>query len=166
MWIVAKIKPKELNTFQKNLLDKIGEEIKFYYPKIQYDRYFKGKTKKIEKSIIENYIFCFNQKFNENGYINKIKFVKGLEYFLSGNDQNQKEIENFIENCKKHENKEGYLTQDFFKKIITNKAKFLSGPFTNMIFKILERKKNTLRILIGNTVTTISDKTNYLYRPV
>ena len=55
---------------------------------------------------------------------------------------------------------------DFFKIMITKKAKFLSGPFTSMIFEILERQKNKLKILVGNIVTTISDKKNYLYRPV
>ena len=54
----------------------------------------------------------------------------------------------------------------FFKTILTKKAKFISGPFTNMVFEILERQKNKLKILIGDIVTTISDKKNYLYRPV
>ena len=35
-----------------------------------------------------------------------------------------------------------------------------------MVFEILERKKNKLKILIGNIVTTISDNKNYLYRPI
>lgn len=35
-----------------------------------------------------------------------------------------------------------------------------------MVFEIIERKKNNLKILIENIVTTISDKKNYLYRPV
>ena len=35
-----------------------------------------------------------------------------------------------------------------------------------MVFEIIEKQKNNLKILIGNIVTTISDKKNYLYRPV
>ena len=46
------------------------------------------------------------------------------------------------------------------------KAIFISGPFINMIFEILERQKNKLKILVGNIVTTISDNKNYLYRPI
>ena len=34
------------------------------------------------------------------------------------------------------------------------------------MFEILEKQKNKLKILIGNVVTTISDKKNYLYRPI
>ena len=64
------------------------------------------------------------------------------------------------------ENKDGYLTQAFFKTMIVKKAQFVSGPLSNMMFEILEKQKNKLKILIGNVVTTISDKKNYLYRPV
>ena len=76
------------------------------------------------------------------------------------------EIIKFINNCKSFENKEGYLTSAFFKNILSKKAQFISGPFTSMMFEIIERQKNKLKILLGNIVTTISDKNNYLYRPI
>ena len=38
MWTVVKIKKKELNIFKKNLTDKIGQDIEFYYPKIEYHK--------------------------------------------------------------------------------------------------------------------------------
>ena len=85
---------------------------------------------------------------------------------MEGHGQNQKNIIEFINYCKTFENEKGYLTQSFFKTIITKKAKFISGPFTNMIFEILEKQKNKLKILVGNVVTTIPNKTNYLYRPI
>jgi hypothetical protein len=50
--------------------------------------------------------------------------------------------------------------------MINKKAKFISGPFTNMVFEIVEKQKNRLKILVGNVVTTISNKNKYLYRPV
>ena len=92
--------------------------------------------------------------------------MKGLEYFLEGCNQNQSNITKFIEYCKAYENEKGYLTQSFFKTTIKGKAKFISGPFTNMIFEIIEKQRNKLKILVGNVVTTISDNSNYLYRPV
>ena len=166
MWAVAKIKKKELNTFRKKLIDEFGESIKFYCPKIQHYKYFKNKLKKFEKLILENYIFCYHEKFNKINTINKIKFLQGLEYFLDGHYQNQNEIKKFIDHCKSFENKDGYLTQAFFKTMIVKKAQFVSGPFSNMMFEILEKQKNKLKILIGNVVTTIADKKNYLYRPI
>jgi hypothetical protein len=166
MWTVAKIKIKNLNTFKKELAKKAGNDIKFYYPKIEYFKYFGNKVKRFEKYMLENYIFCYHAKFEKTTFVNEVKFLKGLEYFLEGYNQNQDNIIKFIECCKTFENDKGYLTQSFFKVIIRKKAKFISGPFADMIFEILERKKNKLKILIGNIVTTIPNKTNYLYRPV
>ena len=166
MWVVAKIKIKELNVFKKNLKKSLGEEVRFYQPKIEYHKYYGDKVKKFEKFMLENYIFCYHKKFEKLSFTNKFKFEKGLEYFLSGYSNNQIEIVKFIEFCKTFENKEGYLTQAFFKSMIAKKAIFASGPFTNMIFEILEKQKNKLKILVGNIVTTISDKNSYLYHPI
>ena len=166
MWTVVKIKIKNLNTFKKALAEKIGADIKFYHPKIEYCKYFRNKVKRYEKLILENYIFCYHEKFNKISTINKIKFLQGLEYFLDGHYQNQNEINKFIDHCKSFENKDGYLTQAFFKTMIVKKAEFVSGPFTNMMFEVLEKQKNRLKILVGNVVTTISDKKNYLYCPI
>ena len=166
MWVVAKIKIKNLNIFKKDLAEEIGEDVKFYHPKLEYNKYFGNRVKKFEKFILENYIFCYHEKFKKTNYINKVKFLKGLEYFLEGNNQNQNQILKFIEYCKSFENEKGYLTQSFFKTLVIKKAKFVSGPFTNIIFEILEKRKNKLKVLVGNIVTTISDNKNYLYRSV
>ena len=166
MWVVAKIKIKNLNIFKKDLAEKIGKDIKFYHPKIEYHKYYGSKAKRFEKFILGNYIFCYHDKFKKSSSVNEVKFLKGLEYFLEGYNQNQNNIIKFIEHCKIFENEKGYLTQSFFKTIITKKAKFISGPFANMIFEIIAKQKNKLQILLGNVVTTISDKKNYLYRPI
>ena len=166
MWIVAKVKSRELNIFKENLVKKFGIDTKFYSPKIEYHKYFKNKLKKIEKSILENYVFCYHKQFDKNENINKVKFMKGLDYFLCGYGRDQSEIIKFIKYCKDNENREGYIMPAFFKSMIIKKAKFISGPFTNMIFEVLGKEKNKLKILIGNIVTTIPDKQNYLYRPI
>ena len=166
MWVVAKIKKSEINIFKKKLVEKLDDSIKFYCPKILHHKYFKNKIKKFEMLILENYIFCYHEKFSKSNIINNLRFIKGLEYFLDGYTQNQHEIKKFIYHCKSFEDKEGYLTQCFFKALIIKKAQFVSGPFTNIMFEIIEKQKNKLKILVGNVVTTISDKGNYLYRPV
>jgi hypothetical protein len=166
MWLVAKIKIKNLHFFKKDLVSKTGSDVKFYYPKVEYHRYFGSRVKRFEKFVLENYIFCYHEKFKKSSFINEIKFLKGLEYFLGGYNQNQNNIIKFIEYCKTFENERGYLTQSFFKAIITKRAKFLSGPFANIIFEVLEKQKNKLKILVGNIVTTIPEKTDYLYRPI
>ena len=166
MWLVAKIKIKNLNTFKRDLIKKVGNDIEFYYPKIVYHRYCGDKVRRFEKYVLENYIFCYHEKFKKYNLVNEFMFLKGLEYFLKGCHHNQTNIIKFIKYCKTFEDDKGYLTQSFFKMIITKKAKFISGPFANMIFEIIERQKNKLKILVGNIVTTIPNKTNYLYRPI
>ena len=165
MWIVAKIKPKEVNCFRKNMIEKSGENIQFYCPKIEYHQYFNNRVKRLEKPALENYVFCYHKNFQDSSLINKLRYIRGLEYFLNGHHQNQNEMVEFINYCKSSENSKGYLTQAFFKTITTKKAKFISGPFTNMMFEILNKQKNKLKIIVGNVVTTISDNSNYLYRP-
>ena len=166
MWVVAKIKIKNLNVFKKDLVKKVGSDIEFYQPKIEYHRYFGDKIKRFEKLILENYIFCYHERFQKSSFVNQVKFLKGLEYFLHGYNLNQNNIIKFIKYCKSFENEKGYLTQSFFKTIIAKKAQFISGPFTNMIFEILEKQKNKLKILVSNIVMTIPNSANYLYRPI
>ena len=43
MWVVAKIKKKKIEIFKKNLIEKAGQYIQFYCPKIEYNQYFKNK---------------------------------------------------------------------------------------------------------------------------
>ena len=166
MWIVAKTKKKELHIFKKELIKKFGSQIKFYNPKIQYQKYINNKIKRVDKFILENYIFCYHEKFGPVKAMGKVKFLKGLEYFLQGYYQNQNEIIKFINHCRSFENKNGYLSQNFFSSVVGKKAEFVSGPFTNMVFEILEKQKNKLKILVGNIVTTVPDNKNYLYYPV
>ena len=74
--------------------------------------------------------------------------------------QSQEDIKNFINNCKKLENDKGYLDINF-KKIDNNKnIKFLTGPFAEKIFKIVNLKKNKIKILIGSIKATVS-RQNY-----
>ena len=166
MWIVAKIKVKDKKIFKKNLEEKFGEEIKFYSPKILLSQNLKNKIKQFDKLVLENYIFCYHEKFNSSYAINTLQYTKGLQYFLNGYLQSQKEIEKFIYYCKSFENKDGYLKPLFFKKALKDKGRFTNGPFSNLMFEIIEKQKNKLKVLVGNFVTTISDNKNYLYRSV
>ena len=75
-------------------------------------------------------------------------------------------INNFIEHCKSFENDEGYIKPNFYKFLVNKKAKFISGPFTNMIFEILDKQNKKLKVLVGDIVMTLSDKGNYFYRPI
>ena len=57
-----------------------------------------------------------------------------------------KELNNFIKNSLLEDLGEGdHSSLGTIPKDVTKKAKFVSGPFTNMIFEILEKQKNKLK---------------------
>ncbi len=164
MWVVCKYKRSELNLLKINLKKSLDRNIKFYIPKIKYKKIFKNKIKFTEENILEEYMFCYHPIFSNKKILNLLSFTKGLKYFLT-NNWNQIEIKNFLEYCKKFENKEGYLTQKFFYNENMIKAKFLDGPFANMMFEIISRNKNKIRISLGKIETTISTN-KYLFRSI
>ena len=95
----------------------------------------------------------------------KLKFVRGLKYILSGSLSAQTEIKKFIETCKEFENKNGYITQNIFQLKEDQKYKFVSGPFINKIFQIINIQQNKIKILLGDLKTTIKKK-EFLFNPV
>ena len=78
MWIVAKVKRKEFNIFKQKLVEEFGKDTQFYHPKIQYQRHIKNKIKKFEKLILENYIFCYHEKFKKSSTVNEVKFLTSI----------------------------------------------------------------------------------------
>lgn len=166
MWIVAKIKNNNSEIFKNELSKKTSKkDIIFYEPKYTYELYSKGKKIEKTKSLLENYIFCKHECFL-NLSTNSLKFIKGLQFFLDGNFSSQKEINNFIKICKLHEDENGLIKNSFFKRFLTYKGKFVSGPFRNLIFDLIKKNNNDLKISIGNFLVTVSDKFKYIYRPV
>ena len=95
----------------------------------------------------------------------KCKNTRGLQYFLNNYFSYQNEIINFIEKCKNLENKNGYVSHEIFDLKINNKYKFFSGPFSNMMFKIIEVQKSKIKILIGN-IETIVKKEEHYFKPI
>mgnify|MGYP001177269257 CR=1 FL=1 len=166
MWIVAKIKNNNSEIFKKNISEKSNSKTIFYEPKIICEGLLNKKITKRYKSLLENYIFCFNLNFKDKFFFNNLKYTKGLEFFLDGHIHCQKEILEFINYCKSFEDKNGFITTAFFKNIVSKKAQFVSGPFMNMTFDIIEKQKNKLKISIGRFITTVPDNCNYSYRPI
>lgn len=165
MWTIIKYKKKNLSMLKSDLSNKIGEDIKFYMPKIQLQKTNKNKICVRESFLLGDYVLCYHEKFSNKNIINILKYCRGLKYFLDQYSVYQNEIEDFIKNCKKHENKFGYLKQSFFQFKKNKKFKFISGPFTDLIFNIINENKLTLKVLMGNFSVTVS-KEEYLFRPV
>lgn len=165
MWTIIKVDKKKL-IFLKNDFQKIlGNEMEIYSPTFLFEKVEKNKSIKKRVKLFGDYFFCYHKKLSDRGTINALKFTKGLKYFLDGFQSSQGEIESFVTKCKASENKEGYLTQNFFDLNIKKQYIFKNGPFAENIFKIINLHKDNIRILLGNFKTSIKKK-DYLFLPV
>ena len=86
-------------------------------------------------------------------------FDKGLKNILSGFLFYQKEIVKFINRCKEFENDNGYITQNFFDLQEISEYKFVSGPFVDKIFHLINDYSYRSRV---NSFLIIND-VNFCY---
>jgi|TARA_B110000211_G_C14054443_1_gene542679 hypothetical protein len=164
MWTVIKLDQKKINLLKEDLKKRAGNEFKLYLPKLKVEKFNKKKFFKKELNLLGDYALCFLPNFNDCTTINNLKYLRGLKYFLNGFTSCQKEIIDFINRCKKIENKDGYISSNLFETEINKYYKFTSGPFNENIFKIIEFQKNKINILMGSVKATISKK-EFLYNP-
>ena len=164
MWIVAKYKLKELETLKESFSKIIGDMPEFYIPRIRQEYYINNKLKNIKKNILSNYIICKHSKFKDLKFLNRLNNSRGLIYLLKDSNLNQNNLESFVKFCRSHEHSSGFLRQTFFEITKKTKAKFISGPLTQMIFNIIEDEGKKLKILINNVNITIpKNSSNLLY---
>ena len=165
MWTILKFEKKKLAFLKKDLSKKLGKDYVIYIPRLFFQKYKNNKLINKEFNLLGDYLFCFHKNLCDQKNIDSLSYVRGLKYFLNGFVQSQEEIKKFINKCKVSENKNGYLSQDFFEINLNTKYKFASGPFADMIFKIIDLQKNKINILMGNIKTTIK-KREFLFRPI
>ena len=164
MWAVFKVNIKELNLFKEDIIKKLNSDVTFYAPKVIFKVFHKNKEKKKEQYLLGDYIFCFNEKFEDEKVFNSIKFTKSLKYIARGIKIYQKEIKDFIKKCKSYENSNGYVSLDFYDLKINRNYKFASGPFINQIFKVLSMQKLRIQILMGGVKISLK-KNRFLFNP-
>lgn len=156
MWAILKFKKNNLEFLKANLKEKIGNDLKFYLPKISIQKFKKNKLTNKVYYPLGDHIFLFHKNiFLKNTY-EKIKFTKGLKYFFYESKNSQSDIKNFVNNCKNLENDLGYIRNSYLNLEKNKKYKFDNGPFTEKIFKIIGVKKNNIDITLGNFKTTLN----------
>ena len=165
MWTIIKIDRKKIFTLKKEFFDKIGKDVKFYSPKIKLKKYFNSKILIKENYLLGDYLLCFHENFKKNSVLSSLQYCIGLKYFLKHFNLSQLEIKNFISRCKENEDKDGFIKQSFFNFKNKKKFEFMSGPFTNLIFSVLEENKISIKGLIGKHYISVSKESN-LFRPV
>ena len=165
MWTVIKYKSNSYNLMKKSLKDRFGDIIKFYRPELKFKKISKNKEKLFCSPLLDNYVFCYLKDFENSKIISSCGHTVGVKYFLEGSNLDQKEIINFINFCKKHEDKNGGILPNFFSYLKINKAKFVNGPFSNMVFDILEKNKNIISVSFGNFKAKVKYKAINNFNP-
>lgn len=166
MWTVLKFEKKSFGLLKADLESRLGLSTSFYKPKILIQKKNKSKNVNKEINLLGDYIFCFNTNFANGKKIKELKYLRGLKYFLQGFEKSQNEITQFIKKCKENEDKMGFIKQDFLSDVINKKYKFISGPFVDQIFKIIDLGKHKKTILIGNIRTVINKDKDFFYQPI
>jgi len=163
-WAVVKYKKNQLLDLKKDIKKKLGENIKFYFPKIKYSLIKKNKKVFREENLLDDYIFIQHEKLINTNNLKSIEYCKGLKMILKNFLSNQKNISDFIEECKNHE-KDGSISNSFIKNLKNSNFIFLTGPFYKKIFKIINRKKNFLGVSINNFNLRINSK-NLIFKNI
>ena len=164
MWTIIKIDKKRISSLKEDLKNKLGTDYTIYSPKLLVQKYRNNKLINKEFDLLGDYLFCFHKDFQNPITLNRLKFTRGLKYFLGGFKKSQHEIETFVEKCKGSEGKEGYLCNNFYQLKINSNYKFVTGPFTEKIFKIINLQKNKIDIFMGNVKISIKKK-EFLFNP-
>ena len=164
MWVVLKYKKSELSFLKHDFKKKLGDVPVIFKPRIKYQKLIRNKLQFFENDVLGDYLICYHEKFRNLKIFTILKSLRGLKYFLNNSYNSQKEIINFINYCKCNQGEDGYLKQSFFNIADKTKAKFISGPFAQMMFDILDNQGKKLKVLINNLNITISkNSTNLLY---
>ena len=82
MWSVIKIDRKKINFFKKEFKKKLGGNCEFYTPKLHIEGFKNNKKISKQINLLGDYIFCFNQNFENKDLIRHLKNTKGLKYFI------------------------------------------------------------------------------------
>ena len=165
MWVILKFKKKNLSLLKRDFLKYLGNDVKFYLPKLKLQKNIKNKLHDRESFLLGDYLLCFHKSFENKNVIISLKYCKGLKYFLNNFKEAQEEIKKFVNKCKSNEDQNGFIKQCFFEFKENGIFQFLTGPFINNGFEIIGKQNTTIKILIGKLTATVS-KENYLFRPV
>tara|TARA_B100001057_G_C22860863_1_gene954455 strand:+ start:2061 stop:2564 length:504 start_codon:yes stop_codon:yes gene_type:complete len=165
MWLIIKFDKSEINTLRYELMKKLGNDTVIFIPKVKIELFKKNnKTYSREINLLGNYLFCYHRNFINMSNINLLQYTKGVKYVLKEFLYSQNNIKEFISKCRAHENKDGYIKPSFFDLNLNKKFKFLSGPFINFIFYVIDENKSSFNIVLNKFKTTVS-KEKYLFRP-
>lgn len=160
MWIAIKLKKmNEKEILKKSLTKLLGEDVKFCQPKIKSNKFLNKKLISKDIYILGKYLLIYHKKFSEIEVIDKINYIRGVDYLLNGFKSCQQSIVDFVNKCENNLDNSGYINFSFFDLFKGSKVKFKNGPFTNFVSELVEIQKNKFKLNCGN-ITILLDKNN------
>ena len=141
MWAVIKIDKKKISSLKEDFTNKLGTDYTIYSPKIIVQKYKNNKLINKEFDLLGDYLFCFHKDFQNPITLNKLKFTRGLKYFLNGFKQSQEDIKDFVTKCKDSENIKGYLSTNFLNLKITKVTNLQPDHLQKQFLKLSIYKK-------------------------
>ena len=94
MWVILKFN-KKLIFIKKGFLSYLGNDVKFYLPKLKLQKKARNKLQDIDSFLLGDYLLCFHKSFENKDVINSLKYCKGLKHFLNNFQETQEEIKKF-----------------------------------------------------------------------
>ena len=94
MWVVLKYKRNELVFLRQDFKKILGDLPLIFRPKFKYQKLVRNKLHFLEKDVLDDYLICYHEKFQNSKIMIVLKNLRGLKYFLTNSKTYQKEIEN------------------------------------------------------------------------
>ena len=165
MWIAAKIKNKYLNTLKSEFNKSLKGRCHIYNPEFEKGYKLKNSNQIVlkRKSLLNNYIFCYSEMFQDKKNLKRISSTIGLNYFLSISKKSSADINNFVKFCKSHEDERGILKNSFFINFISNKVKINIGTLTDIIADVISTSERLIKLEVGNKKLTLGSNFNSKY---
>lgn len=146
MWVIAKYKSHEFDLFT-NSVRSVLPNASIYRPCFAKDH------KKLP--LLGTYCFVNHSDLNDETNLFKLKYKRGVNYFLNNCNMYQASITNFIQYLQSYEDSRGLLQPKFFFQYLSKRGVFLDGPLKSLIFNVLHEQKKVFTISIEGSTTPI-----------
>jgi|TARA_Y100000310_G_scaffold334656_1_gene414902 hypothetical protein len=165
MWVIAKIKNKYQDTLKNEFRKALRGKCSFYNPVFEksYKQSHSNRIILKKKNLLNSYIFCYSELFEDKINLRKISSTVGLDYFLSISKNISKDINDFIKLCKLHEDERGILKNSFFINFLSKQVKINIGILTDVIAEVISSDKRLIKLEVGNKKLTLQANFNSKY---
>ena len=120
---------------------------KQFFLNLNIKKLFLDKNKYFEKAkeLIPDHVFVYCENI-EKIVFDRFKYLQGLKFFYENIINNQKDIINFIKECKKFEDEKGYLNENYFLKFKKIEVYLPRDPLLIYFLQFKVKEKTILKL--------------------